>query len=58
MLVSLGVSIPAIALRQRPPAGGTAPPTDPTPPAGYVFVVDSDGAYLTDADGAYLIVEA
>ncbi|WP_426418214.1 hypothetical protein [Bradyrhizobium genosp. A] len=25
------------------------------PPAGYVFLVDSDGAYLTDSDGFYLI---
>jgi hypothetical protein len=28
------------------------------PPAGYVFVVDDDGALLTDDDGAYLLVES
>jgi hypothetical protein len=28
------------------------------PPAGYVFLVDDDGAYLTDDDGAYLLVES
>lgn len=26
----------------------------PVPPAGFVFLTDSDGAYLTDQDGAYL----
>lgn len=25
------------------------------PPAGFVFLVDYDGAYLTDADGAFLV---
>jgi hypothetical protein len=28
---------------------------DLVPPAGYVFLVDSDGAYLTDSDGNYLM---
>lgn len=26
-----------------------------TPPSGFVFLVDLDGAYLVDLDGAYLI---
>lgn len=26
-------------------------------PAGYVFLIDDDGAYLVDDDGAYLIAE-
>lgn len=25
------------------------------PPAGFVFLVDDDGAYLTDDDGYYLL---
>ena len=25
------------------------------PPAGFVFLIDTDGAYLTDQDGAYLM---
>ena len=25
------------------------------PPSGYVFLLDTDGAYLTDTDGHYLI---
>lgn len=24
-------------------------------PAGFILLVDTDGAYLTDADGAYLM---
>lgn len=28
-----------------------------TPPAGYVFLIDDDGAYLVDEDGAYLLEE-
>ena len=28
------------------------------PPAGFVFLVDTDGAILTDSDGTYLITEA
>ena len=27
----------------------------PTPPVGFVFVVDSDGAYVTDEAGNYLL---
>lgn len=27
----------------------------PTPPIGFVFITDADGAYLTDADGAYIL---
>ena len=27
----------------------------PTPPAGYVFLVDTSGAYLVDTGGAYLV---
>lgn len=27
----------------------------PTPPAGFVFLIDYDGAYLIDEDGAYLL---
>lgn len=34
---------------------GTHSPGGLFPPAGFVFLVDSDGAYLTDADGAYLM---
>ena len=30
----------------------------PIPPAGFVFLVDYDGAYLTDRDGAYLVEAA
>lgn len=30
----------------------------PTPPAGFILLVDYDGAYLTDADGAYLMEPA
>lgn len=25
------------------------------PPPGFVFLVDSDGAYMLDSDGAYLV---
>lgn len=25
------------------------------PPAGYIFLIDSDGYYLTDAGGYYLV---
>jgi len=25
------------------------------PPYGFVFLIDTDGAYLTDQDGAYLL---
>ncbi|MGJ5032336.1 hypothetical protein ACQR1I_36245 [Bradyrhizobium sp. HKCCYLS2038] len=28
------------------------------PPTGFVFVVDSNGAYVIDTDGAYLIEAA
>lgn len=28
------------------------------PPAGFVFLIDYDGAYLTDQDGAYLMEAA
>lgn len=34
---------------------GMRPASGLFPPAGFLFLVDSDGAYLTDADGAYLI---
>lgn len=30
-------------------------PAGPTPPAGYLFLTDPDGAILTDPDGAYLV---
>jgi hypothetical protein len=29
-------------------------PGEPTPPQGFVFIVDQDGRYLKDADGVYL----
>ncbi len=43
-------------------AGGLAPPSgaggdDLTPPEGFGFVVDGDGAYVVDGDGAYEIAE-
>lgn len=38
------------------PAGGGAAPL--TPPPGFVFLVDNDGAYRLDADGAYLVEPA
>jgi hypothetical protein len=28
------------------------------PPAGYVFLIDKFGFYLTDADGKFLVVPA
>ena len=28
------------------------------PPAGYVFMIDTDGAYLVDTDGYYLVEPA
>jgi hypothetical protein len=30
----------------------------PTPPAGFVYLIDQDGAYLTDQDGSYLMEPA
>lgn len=30
----------------------------PTPPAGFVFLVDDDGSYLIDEDGNYLMEAA
>lgn len=42
-VVLLGVGLPA------PPAN---------PPAGYVWIVDSDGVYLTDINGAFYIEAA
>lgn len=44
----LGLELPYAAL-----LGGAVM----TPPAGFVFLVDYDGFYLTDADGSYLIEE-
>lgn len=35
-------------------AGGRPPLS---PPAGFLFVTDTDGAYLVDSDGAYILVE-
>lgn len=32
---------------------------DPVPPAGFLFLIESDGGeYVTDDDGAFVIVEA
>jgi len=36
---------------------GPAPVGPPTPPAGYVFLVDDSGLYLTDDIGTLLLVE-
>lgn len=30
----------------------------PRPPAGYVFITDTDGSFLVDSDGAYLVEPA
>jgi len=30
----------------------------PPLPEGFIFLVDTDGAYLRDGDGAFLITEA
>lgn len=53
MELSLGLSIPAVALRGGEGGGGGLPPL----PDGTFYLVDeSDGAYLVDeSDGAYLI---
>ena len=29
----------------------------PTPPEGYAYWVDDDGAYFVDDDGAYILLE-
>jgi hypothetical protein len=51
--------VPALTLNPNlaflPGLTGGARSSGLTPPAGYVFLVDMDGAYLTDADGAYLV---
>lgn len=44
MSLSLG-----LGLGLNPRKGGLVPP------AGFVFLIDTDGAYLTDQDGAYLL---
>lgn len=36
-------------------AGGRVPAL--SPPTGFVFLVDDDGAYLLDDDGSYIIEE-
>lgn len=38
--------------------GETAKTPYPRPPMGFVFLVDSDGFYLTDADGTFLMEKA
>ncbi|WP_296585756.1 hypothetical protein [Xanthobacter sp.] len=30
----------------------------PRPPAGFVFITDTDGSFLMDSDGAYLVEPA
>jgi len=45
----IGLGLPA-ALRPHAPKKGVL-----APPAGFVFLIDTDGAYLTDQDGAYLM---
>ena len=30
----------------------------PAPPAGYVYLLDSDGLYVLDSDGLYILVLA
>lgn len=47
-MIGLGLSIPHVAGRGR--AGGAL-----SPPLGFVFLVDNDGAYLVDVDGYYLV---
>ena len=48
----IGLGLPA-ALRPHAPKKGVL-----APPAGFVFLIDTDGAILTDSDGTYLITEA
>jgi hypothetical protein len=45
MQISISLSLGGVALL----AGGLHPPL------GFVFLIDTDGAYLTDGDGAYLM---
>lgn len=37
------------------PPGAQIGPVGIVAPAGYIFLVDSDGTYLVDEDGAYLV---
>lgn len=39
-------------------AGNAAPTTGVGGAPGFVFLIDTDGAYLTDEDGAYLLQDA
>lgn len=34
---------------------GILAPSGPVAPAGFTFLIDQDGVYLTDADGSYLL---
>ncbi len=61
-----------VVLRETHPNATNSPRTSPTsiaitpatgggvpsPPSGFVFLIDFDGAYLTDQDGAYLLEAA
>lgn len=49
----LGFIFSVVNVAIRGAAGGAV-----APPAGFVFLIDPDGAILTDADGAYLVEHA
>ena len=36
----------------------TANANNMTPPSGYVFLIDTTGAYMTDDSGVYLLITA
>ena len=46
----LGLGL-GLGLGHSPIKGGGVP----TPPSGFVFLTDNDGAYLIDQDGRYLV---
>ena len=49
LLMGMGLGLPGLGLSSN--HGG------PFPPAGFVFLIDDDGALLIDDDGAFLIEE-
>jgi hypothetical protein len=48
--LALDITLPSISTLRRN--------SGPIAPTGFVFLVDSDGAYLLDADGSYLMEAA